>query len=126
MATPARSSELGGSAPTAPPSLATNEKDSDEDRSSGVGHTSEVARRIACDVCRDRKVRCDRSQPRCGRCRRLGHVCRYTASKKQAASKLEISEILWTLNARLGNYVNHPLHSSGLSPAKRFRCMAKI
>ncbi|KAK1141699.1 hypothetical protein N8T08_008797 [Aspergillus melleus] len=37
--------------------------------------------RQACDVCRERKVRCDRADPRCGRCARLGHRCSYYGRK---------------------------------------------
>jgi len=79
-----------------------NERDSDEDRASGVTHDNRVARRIACDVCRERKIRCDRGQPQCGRCGRLGHRCRYTASKRQEAFKLDVPQVLLTLHARLG------------------------
>lgn len=31
----------------------------------------------ACGKCRSHRVRCDRIQPRCGRCSRLGHDCKY-------------------------------------------------
>ena len=80
-----------------------NESDSDEDRTSGATTGNGVARRIACDVCRERKVRCDRSQPKCGRCNRLGHKCKYNASKRnQDASKLDVPQALLTLHARLG------------------------
>lgn len=80
-----------------------NERNSDEDTASrGVDQTI-VTKRIACDICRERKVRCDRSQPCCGRCSRLGHRCKYTVSKRQDASnKLDVSQALSTLSARLG------------------------
>jgi hypothetical protein len=42
--------------------------------------------RLACDVCRERKVRCDRADPRCGRCARLGHRCTYYGRKSYRAA----------------------------------------
>ncbi|KAL4796578.1 hypothetical protein BDV19DRAFT_360636 [Aspergillus venezuelensis] len=35
------------------------------------------APRLTCDTCRERKVRCDRVWPKCGRCVRLGEACGY-------------------------------------------------
>ncbi|KAK2800158.1 hypothetical protein FQN49_008935, partial [Arthroderma sp. PD_2] len=34
-------------------------------------------KRIACVVCRKRKLRCDGTKPSCGNCSRLGHECAY-------------------------------------------------
>ena len=33
---------------------------------------------LACAYCRDKKVRCDRDQPTCGRCRQGRRICHYT------------------------------------------------
>lgn len=60
------------------------------------------SRRIACDICRGRKVRCDRVHPVCGRCRKLGHKCGYTAHRKPDTVKPNISQALITLHERLG------------------------
>ena len=111
-------SDVSGSESTFLHRATPNERDSDEDRSSGAANANGVVRRVACDVCRERKVRCDKGQPHCGRCGRLGHICRYTTSRKQNASKLDISDALLTLNARLGKYwiaIHSPLVVSSMS-----------
>ena len=58
-------------------------------------------KRLACDNCRERKVRCNREQPVCGRCARLGHNCKYTAPAQQKPSKTDVSRLLMTLQSRL-------------------------
>lgn len=58
-------------------------------------------KRLACDNCRERKVRCNREQPRCGRCARLGHNCKYTKPAKQHPSQVDMSKLLLTLHSRL-------------------------
>lgn len=58
-------------------------------------------KRLACDHCRERKVRCNREQPRCGRCTKLGHECKYTTPAKQHPSQMDVSNLLLTLHSRL-------------------------
>ncbi|KAJ6171067.1 hypothetical protein N7470_000134, partial [Penicillium chermesinum] len=60
----------------------------------GSGHThhgdgSYVPRpkRIACVVCRRRKLRCDGKRPSCGTCSRLGHECSYDEVRKKSGPK---------------------------------------
>ncbi|KAL8653890.1 MAG: hypothetical protein Q9210_001841 [Variospora velana] len=55
-------------------------------------------KRLACDKCRERKVRCNREQPVCGRCARLGQNCQYTTPAKQYS---DLSPLLLTLHSRL-------------------------
>ncbi|KAI1381395.1 fungal-specific transcription factor domain-containing protein [Hypoxylon crocopeplum] len=59
------------------------------------------AKRLACNPCRDRKVRCDRQHPTCGRCAKLGNNCVYSSPSKQTVSKLDLSRLLLTLHSRL-------------------------
>ncbi|RYP01289.1 hypothetical protein DL766_003773 [Monosporascus sp. MC13-8B] len=41
-------------------------------------------RRLACDGCRDRKVRCDKQSPTCSRCAKVGITCCYTSQQAEA------------------------------------------
>jgi hypothetical protein len=58
-------------------------------------------RRLACDACRARKVRCDRRDPPCSRCAKVGIRCRYSSRLKPPASKMDLSQFLLTLDTRL-------------------------
>ncbi|CAO1627224.1 unnamed protein product [Parajaminaea phylloscopi] len=52
----------------------------------------------ACDVCRRRKVKCDRTLPVCGRCAKLGKRClRSDTLRKRGPPTLEQKGILWAL-----------------------------
>ncbi|KAL4920227.1 fungal-specific transcription factor domain-containing protein [Aspergillus aurantiobrunneus] len=53
------------------------------------GDSSYVPRpkRIACAVCRRRKLKCDGSKPSCGTCSRLGHECTYDEARKKSGPK---------------------------------------
>ncbi|KAJ5138633.1 uncharacterized protein N7515_003481 [Penicillium bovifimosum] len=44
-------------------------------------------KRIACIVCRRRKLRCDGRRPSCGTCSRLGHECAYDEVRKKSGPK---------------------------------------
>ncbi|KAH0556350.1 hypothetical protein GP486_005727 [Trichoglossum hirsutum] len=44
-------------------------------------------KRIACVVCRKRKLRCDGNKPSCGKCTRLGHRCAYDEVRKKSGPK---------------------------------------
>ncbi|KAJ5392134.1 hypothetical protein N7509_007624 [Penicillium cosmopolitanum] len=37
---------------------------------------------VSCELCKQRKVKCDRVQPSCGWCTRNGHLCQYKERKK--------------------------------------------
>ncbi|OIW31075.1 hypothetical protein CONLIGDRAFT_299216 [Coniochaeta ligniaria NRRL 30616] len=58
-------------------------------------------RRLACDPCRDRKIRCDRQQPVCGRCARLRHDCTYSSPSKSTAAKEDVWRLLLQVHSRL-------------------------
>ncbi|KAI1470568.1 uncharacterized protein F4812DRAFT_456577 [Daldinia caldariorum] len=44
--------------------------------------------RQACEICRERKVRCDRAEPRCGRCTRLSLRCGYDNKRRSTRDDL--------------------------------------
>ncbi|PWY80622.1 hypothetical protein BO70DRAFT_46469 [Aspergillus heteromorphus CBS 117.55] len=44
-------------------------------------------KRIACVLCRKRKLRCDGKRPSCGTCSRLGHECIYDEVRKKSGPK---------------------------------------
>lgn len=88
---------------------------------------SHPSRRLACDVCRERKcflnstplphpqeqttevkilgkVGCDRADPKCGRCTRLGYDCSYQGRKLHRAAQADLPRQLSELQDRLGTY----------------------
>lgn len=56
-------------------------------------------KRIACVICRKRKLKCDGSKPSCGTCARLGHECSYDQVRKKSGPKRGYVK---ALEARLG------------------------
>ncbi|KAH8704711.1 fungal-specific transcription factor domain-containing protein [Talaromyces proteolyticus] len=90
-----------GESPSFPPTPDEHEMDNEDGDTSGSSKSGRVARRIACDACRRRKVRCDRAQPICGRCTKLNQDCKYTASRNQRGSDSNMSQALTTLQSRL-------------------------
>jgi hypothetical protein len=44
-------------------------------------------KRIACVLCRKRKLRCDGARPTCGTCKRLAHDCAYDDVRKKSGPK---------------------------------------
>lgn len=68
---------------------------------SGSSKTERPVRRVACDSCRRRKVRCDGNQPTCGRCNKLNQICVYTVPKNRQNSEL-MAQALIMLQSRLG------------------------
>ena len=56
-------------------------------------------KRIACVVCRKRKLRCDGEKPSCGTCKRLAHDCAYDEVRRKSGPKRGYVK---ALEARLG------------------------
>jgi hypothetical protein len=44
-------------------------------------------KRIACVLCRKRKLKCDGTRPTCGTCKRLSHECTYDEVRKKSGPK---------------------------------------
>ena len=56
-------------------------------------------KRIACIICRKRKLRCDGDKPTCGTCSKLGHKCAYDEVRRKSGPKRGYVK---QLEARLG------------------------
>ena len=56
-------------------------------------------KRIACVLCRKRKLRCDGQRPSCGTCARLAHECGYDEIRRKSGPKRGYVK---ALEARLG------------------------
>ncbi|KAI1503394.1 fungal-specific transcription factor domain-containing protein [Biscogniauxia marginata] len=61
-----------------------------------------TTKKLACNPCRDRKVRCDREQPTCSRCSKLGLECIYSSPSRQPISKSDLTRLLLSLHDRVG------------------------
>lgn len=49
--------------------------------------SSSKVKRIACVLCRKRKLRCDGARPSCSTCKRLSHDCAYDQVRKKSGPK---------------------------------------
>lgn len=79
--------------------------DSPPDRSQNTMNEDENGaskpKRIACVICRKRKLKCDGSKPSCGTCSRLGHNCAYDEIRRKSGPKRGYVK---ELEARLGPF----------------------
>lgn len=44
-------------------------------------------KRLACMICRKRKLKCDGVRPSCSTCSRLGHTCAYDEQRRKSGPK---------------------------------------
>lgn len=65
----------------------------------GNGDELPKTKRIACVICRRRKLKCDGNKPKCATCARLGHNCAYDEVRKKSGPKRGYVK---ELEARLG------------------------
>ncbi|KAB8232268.1 putative C6 transcription factor Prf [Aspergillus alliaceus] len=74
-------------------------------------------KRIACVVCRRRKLRCDGRKPSCGTCSRLGHECAYDEVRKKSGPKRgyvkQLEARLAQVETLLKTQDGTPVHSQG-------------
>lgn len=54
---------------------------------SGGETTVPKPKRIACIICRKRKLKCDGTKPSCSTCTRLGHTCAYDEVRRKSGPK---------------------------------------
>lgn len=62
------------------PPTRTNSQDAQNDNAA-------KQKRIACVLCRKRKLKCDGTRPTCGTCKRLSHDCAYDEVRKKSGPK---------------------------------------
>lgn len=84
-------------------------------------------KRVACAICRKRKLKCDGGRPKCGTCARLGHNCAYDEIRRKSGPKRGYVK---ELEARLGIFTNRdrfivsavltlcPIPSTGRDPTQ--------
>ena len=83
-----------------PTSRRTSEQDEPQSgQSNAASRPTPKAKRIACILCRKRKLKCDGSKPACGTCKRLSHDCSYDEVRKKSGPKRGYVK---ALEARLG------------------------
>ena len=75
----------------------------DQNGADAVGEENGTAKpkRIACVICRKRKLKCDGNKPKCATCARLGHNCAYDEVRRKSGPKRGYVK---DLEARLGRY----------------------
>lgn len=68
------------------------------------------AKRIACVLCRKRKLRCDGARPKCATCNRLSHDCGYEEVRKKSGPKRGYVKLLEARlrSSRFSFMPNHP------------------
>lgn len=65
------------------------------DHNSGGSHSAGAVdnssvpkpKRLACMICRKRKLKCDGARPSCSTCSRLGHMCAYDEQRRKSGPK---------------------------------------
>lgn len=82
--------------------MASNVKDGSSQLRVKVNNKS-LTKRTTCDICRERKVRCDRNKPECVRCRRSGYKCTYLSEN---TNPVKFSRALAGLNDRLSQSIS--------------------
>lgn len=69
--------------------LAINDNLADNALGDNVPDNSSVPKpkRLACMICRKRKLKCDGLRPSCSTCSRLGHSCAYDEQRRKSGPK---------------------------------------
>ena len=81
------------------PHSGSRSSDSPQDASHGDENGLPKTKRIACVICRKRKLKCDGGRPKCATCARLGHDCQYDEVRRKSGPKRGYVK---DLEARLG------------------------
>ncbi|KAK6858115.1 C6 transcription factor [Apiospora arundinis] len=79
-------------------------------------------RHKACSTCRERKIKCDSGQPKCGGCAHRGHECFYPPTSRRY-NKADFAMMLETMNQRVLQAeaaAQNPVYSLGDSSSSLF------
>ena len=85
--------------PTASAANSLSPHDPPSNSPNGDGEEIPKTKRIACVICRKRKLKCDGNRPKCSTCARLGHSCAYDEARRKSGPKRGYVK---ELEARLG------------------------
>lgn len=91
----------------------------------GSGGESGVPKpkRIACIICRKRKLKCDGTKPSCSTCTRLGHSCAYDEVRRKSGPKRGYVKALEERLSKLDFSSKAKLSfNSGSAPANAYSC----
>lgn len=77
----------GNNARNKRPRSPSNDANGGGDAASGGDATVPKPKRIACIICRKRKLKCDGTKPSCSTCTRLGHSCAYDEVRRKSGPK---------------------------------------
>ncbi|EXJ58924.1 hypothetical protein A1O7_06354 [Cladophialophora yegresii CBS 114405] len=87
------------------------------------GNTNDAVprpKRIACILCRKRKLKCDSNKPSCGTCSRLNHHCEYSEERKKSGPKRGYVKLLEARLKQVENLLetrDAPSESTARAPA---------
>ena len=72
---------------SSPKSRSRGERHNSSDGGGQDGDLVPKSKRIACVLCRKRKLKCDGTRPSCGTCARLAHSCAYDDIRRKSGPK---------------------------------------
>ncbi|KAK9368339.1 fungal-specific transcription factor domain-containing protein [Lipomyces kononenkoae] len=75
-----------------------------------------LSKRIACVICRRRKLRCDGARPACGTCARLHHDCVYEETRRKSGPKRGYVKMLEERLAHVEGLLNSNVGTTSVSP----------
>lgn len=84
---------MSSSSATPPDTIMVSDPSTDQDHltpeAAPPGGNSSVPKpkRLACMICRKRKLKCDGIKPSCSTCSRLGHTCAYDEVRRKSGPK---------------------------------------
>ncbi|KAB5580809.1 fungal-specific transcription factor domain-containing protein [Coniochaeta sp. 2T2.1] len=80
---------MSSSSATPPDTIMVSDQNGEAANEAGSGGNSSVPKpkRLACMICRKRKLKCDGLKPSCSTCTRLGHNCAYDEVRRKSGPK---------------------------------------